>query len=39
MLREGFDRGFTAVIANRRSLAEAAAEMPELAGRIIDLPE
>jgi hypothetical protein len=38
-LREGFSRGFTAVIANRRSLDEAAADNPELAGRVIQLPE
>jgi presequence protease len=38
-LREGFDRGFTAIIANRQTVAEAAAEMPELGGRVVDLPE
>jgi Zn-dependent M16 (insulinase) family peptidase len=38
-LREGYARGFTAVIANRASLQEAAAQMAELNGRIIDLPE
>jgi presequence protease len=32
-------RGFTAVIANRRSLEDAAAQVPELAGRVTDLPE
>ncbi|MGA2479434.1 MAG: insulinase family protein [Spirochaetia bacterium] len=38
-LRETYDRGFTAVIANRQSLARATEEMPELAGRTLDLPE
>jgi hypothetical protein len=38
-LLAGFDRGFTAVIASRQSLSEAAADMPELAGRTVDLPE
>ncbi len=38
-LRESFPRGFTAVIANRRSLDEAAAENPELSGRVLHLPE
>ena len=32
-------RGFTAVIANRRALEDAAAQVPELAGRVTDLPE
>ncbi len=32
-------RGFTAVIANRRSLEDAALQVPELAGRVTDLPE
>jgi len=32
-------RGFTAVIANRRSLDDAASQVPELAGRVTDLPE
>jgi Zn-dependent M16 (insulinase) family peptidase len=39
LLRESAGRGFTAVIANKRSLEEAAAEIPELAGRTIELPE
>ncbi len=39
LLRASAGRGFTAVIANRAALAEAAAEMPALAGRIIELPE
>jgi presequence protease len=39
LLRETYDRGFTAVIANRQSLAHATEEMPELAGRTLDLPE
>jgi Zn-dependent M16 (insulinase) family peptidase len=38
-LREGSGRGFTAVIANKQSLADAAAQMPELSNRVIDLPE
>ena len=38
-LSEAFDQGFTSVIANRASLAEAATAVPELAGRAIDLPE
>jgi presequence protease len=38
-LRETAGRGFTAVIANRQSLADASAQMPELAHRVIDLPE
>ena len=38
-LREGSERGFTAVIANRQSLADATAQMPELSNRVIDLPE
>jgi hypothetical protein len=32
-------RGFTAVIASRRSLEDAAAQVPELSGRVTDLPE
>jgi Zn-dependent M16 (insulinase) family peptidase len=32
-------RGFTAVIANRRSLEDAASQVPELRGRVTDLPE
>jgi Zn-dependent M16 (insulinase) family peptidase len=32
-------QGFTAVISNRRSLEEAASQVPELAGRFTDLPE
>jgi presequence protease len=39
LLRETWDRGFTAVISNRQALARAAEEMPELAGRSLDLPE
>jgi Zn-dependent M16 (insulinase) family peptidase len=31
--------GFTAVIANRRTLQDAAAQLPELGGRVTDLPE
>jgi hypothetical protein len=38
-LREGSGAGFTAVIAGRRALQEAAADLPHLSGRIIDLPE
>jgi Zn-dependent M16 (insulinase) family peptidase len=38
-LRGSFARGFTAVIANRRSLEEAARENPELAGSVLELPE
>ena len=38
-LREGYARGFAAVIANKQSLADAAAQMPELSDRVIDLPE
>ncbi len=38
-LREESSRGFTAVIANRRSLEEAAAQMPELGAKVTDLPE
>jgi hypothetical protein len=38
-LRAGFHLGHTAVIANRRSLAEAAPEVPGLDGASIDLPE
>jgi Zn-dependent M16 (insulinase) family peptidase len=38
-LRESSERGFTAVIANQQSLADASAQMPELARRVIDLPE
>jgi hypothetical protein len=32
-------RGFTAVMGNRRSLQDAAAQVPELGGRVTDLPE
>ncbi|MGO9309713.1 MAG: insulinase family protein [Spirochaetia bacterium] len=32
-------QGFTAVIASRRSLDDAASQVPELAGRVTDLPE
>jgi hypothetical protein len=39
MLRESAHKGFTAVIAGRRSLDEAAGELPELSGRITELPE
>jgi hypothetical protein len=39
MLRKSFDAGFTAVIANRQSLAEATAELPDLGGRVVNLPE
>jgi len=39
LLRASAGKGFTAVIANRASLAEAAREIPALAGRIIELPE
>jgi len=35
----GSARGFTAVIANRQSLAEAAAQIPALSQNVIDLPE
>jgi hypothetical protein len=38
-LREGSTRGFTAVISNQQSLADAAAQMPELSSRVVDLPE
>lgn len=38
-LSRSFDRGFTSVIANRASLSEAAAAIPELGDRSIDLPE
>jgi hypothetical protein len=38
-LQETFERGFTAIIANRQTVAEAAAEMPELGRRVVDLPE
>jgi Zn-dependent M16 (insulinase) family peptidase len=33
------DRSFTAVIASRKSLQEAARQLPELGGRVTDLPE
>jgi hypothetical protein len=33
------DRGFTAVIASRAALQEAVKQVPELAGRVTDLPE
>jgi Zn-dependent M16 (insulinase) family peptidase len=39
LLSEGYDRGSTAVIANRQALARATEEMPELGGRSLDLPE
>ena len=32
-------RGFTAVIASRRSLQDAVSQVPELGGRVTDLPE
>ena len=38
-LQEGFARGFTAVISNRRALEEARGERPELGGRVLELPE
>jgi hypothetical protein len=38
-LQEGFERGFTAIIANRQAVTDAAAEMPELGRRVVDLPE
>ena len=38
-LSEAFDQGFTSVIGNRASLAEATTAVPELADRAIDLPE
>ena len=38
-LTRTFDQGFTSVIANRASLNEARAEIPELGDRSIDLPE
>lgn len=38
-LQEGFERGFTAIIANRQTVAEAAAEIPELGRKVVDLPE
>jgi presequence protease len=38
-LARTFDKGFTSVIANRASLKEAAATVPELGDRSIDLPE
>jgi Zn-dependent M16 (insulinase) family peptidase len=38
-LQEGFARGFTAVISNRRALDEARGENPELGGRVLELPE
>ena len=38
-LHEGFPRGFTAVISNRRALEEARGESPELGGRVLELPE
>jgi presequence protease len=38
-LRAGSGGAFTAVIANRQSLADASAQMPELSQRVIDLPE
>ncbi|HET6485804.1 MAG TPA: insulinase family protein [Spirochaetia bacterium] len=38
-LLAGFDRSFTAVIANRQSLDGAAEELPELRSAVVDLPE
>jgi len=38
-LIQSSSRGFTAVIANRRSLEDAASQLPELAGKVTDLPE
>jgi len=38
-LIQSSSRGFTAVIANRRSLEDAASQVPELGGRVTDLPE
>jgi len=38
-LIQGFERGCTAVIASRASLAEAQKQLPELAGKVTDLPE
>jgi len=38
-LIQSSSRGFTAVIASRRSLEDAAAQVPELSGRVTDLPE
>ena len=38
-LIQSSSKGFTAVIASRRSLEDAAAQVPELAGRVTDLPE
>jgi Zn-dependent M16 (insulinase) family peptidase len=38
-LIQSSSRGFTAVIANRRSLEDAALQVPELGGRVTDLPE
>ena len=38
-LQEGFERGFTAIIASRQAVTDAAAEMPELGRRVVDLPE
>ena len=38
-LAKAFDKGFTSVIANRASLNEAKAAIPELDDRSIDLPE
>ena len=38
-LIQEFERGFTAVIASRASLAEAQKQVPELAARVTDLPE
>jgi hypothetical protein len=35
----GWDRGASAVIANRGALADAAREMPELGARVTELPE
>ena len=38
-LIQGSSRGFTAVIASRRSLQDAVSQVPELGGRVTDLPE
>jgi presequence protease len=38
-LIQSASRGFTAVIASRRSLQDAVSQAPELGGRVTDLPE
>ncbi|HTO23653.1 MAG TPA: insulinase family protein, partial [Spirochaetia bacterium] len=38
-LIQEFEKGFTAVIASRASLAEAQKQVPELGARVTDLPE